>query len=370
MKVLYLHSSEINSGMANLIQVKSMCNAMVRHKFDVTLSLSGNKNELHIKNDMNFNLDVRKKNINSKIDKYFNTAAVRKSIKLNDPDIVYLRTPLLLKQAISSKKRIVIELHNSKLHGRFDWLNNYWIKMLIRLSKTDQIFKVVCISEALGDFWIKKGIPKEKLIVEHDGIDPKHFNEEISLRNARKQLNLPLNKKIITYAGRLYKNRKVENILELAKVFNSAYFVIVGGPEDQCNAYRRSAESAGLNNVNFIGQVPHSQVPLFLYASDILLGLWSSDVPTINYCSPLKVFEYMASGRIIVAHGFPTIKEVLKHNQNAILVEPDSLEDLINKVGKALEMEYPSSIALQARKDVFSNYTWDIRVDKIFSDII
>jgi glycosyltransferase involved in cell wall biosynthesis len=63
----------------------------------------------------------------------------------------------------------------------------------------------------------------------------------------------------------------------------------------------------------------------------VLLALWSKKVPTINYCSPLKIFEYMASGRIMVAHGFPTIKEVIKHNKNGLLARPDDFNDLVEK---------------------------------------
>ena len=56
--------------------------------------------------------------------------------------------------------------------------------------------------------------------------------------------------------------------------------------------------------------------------------IWTDKTNTMNYCSPLKLFEYMAAGRIIVGHDFPTISEVLTNNETALLVPPDSFEAL------------------------------------------
>ncbi|MDY0278231.1 MAG: glycosyltransferase [Acholeplasma sp.] len=354
--------------MANLIQVKAMCTAMVQRNMEVILSLPGKKYGPEFTQNEIFHIDIRKPIISSKLDKYINRQSVIKSVNKYDPDIIYLRIPLLLHQVKYLKKNIIIELHNNKLHSKFRLLNNYWSRMIVRMAKTDQILKVVCISEALGKFWLSQGIPAEKVIVEHDGIDPSLFKHKNAL-DARIALNLPLDKKIVTYSGRLYKNRKIENILALAKQFKEVIFLIVGGPEEQKVIYSNKAKNEDIKNIIFTGQISHDKVPLYLYASDILLGLWSSDVPTINFCSPLKIFEYMASGRIIVAHGFPTIKEVLIDGQNSILVKPDSIDDLISKVQTALNMDYPSDIAEKALKDVNEKYTWYKRIQSIFSSL-
>jgi glycosyltransferase involved in cell wall biosynthesis len=370
MRLLYLHNAEYTSNMANLIQVKAMCKAMSDAKMDVTLSLQGsNKNELPT-GKYPYNIDIRKPLVNNKkIDKYINIQSVKNTIAKIDPDILFLRNPLLLKQAVKSKKPIIIELHNYKLHQGYNWLNKYWHGYLVKLSKTDRILKVVCISQALSDYWNKKGIPAEKIVTAHDGIDDQQFDTPADKMATRRKLKLPEKRKIITYVGRLYKNRKIENIIKLAETFPNALFMVVGGPESQSQYYKQIAEELKLTNIVFTGQVKHENVSDYLYASDILLALWSSEVGTINYCSPLKLFEYMAAERIIVAHGFPTIKEVVTHNQNAILVKPDSLEDLIVKTGEALKLPNESPMAEQARKLVLEKYTWQKRVEKIFDSL-
>jgi hypothetical protein len=126
MKVLYLHNESLDSKMANLVQVKAMCKAMSENGMDVTLSIPGNnpaaanKNRRKIKTYL-MHCYLRKPLINiPKIDKYINFPGVRNAIKQIDPDLIYLRSPLMLKQVIGSKKPIIIELHNSQLHQGYN----------------------------------------------------------------------------------------------------------------------------------------------------------------------------------------------------------------------------------------------------------
>jgi glycosyltransferase involved in cell wall biosynthesis len=87
------------------------------------------------------------------------------------------------------------------------------------------------------------------------------------------------------------------------------------------------------------------------------------------FTSPLKLFEYMASGKPIVASDLPAIREVLSHNTNSILVPPDNPEALAGGVRYILENPaMGEKIARQAAVDVLS-YTWDERTKKIMDFI-
>ena len=110
-----------------------------------------------------------------------------------------------------------------------------------------------------------------------------------------------------------------------------------------------------------MGRIPHRNVRDYLYAADVILMLWGVSVPTIQICSPLKVFESMAAGRIIVGYGFPTIREVLTDGQDALLAVPGDYQDLERKLGLALEMPYPNSMAERARQLALEQYTWKQR---------
>lgn len=114
-----------------------------------------------------------------------------------------------------------------------------------------------------------------------------------------------------------------------------------------------------------VGHRPHQEIPYWLKAADVLV-LPNSAKEKISrfYTSPLKLFEYMASGTPIVASDLPSIREVL-NEKNAVLVKPDSPEFLTAGIMKVLENPYLSDkISKQAFQDV-QNYTWEKRAEKI-----
>jgi len=221
------------------------------------------------------------------------------------------------------------------------------------------------ISEALSEYWKQKGVPSEKLFAWHDGFESSLFENHIDKNAAKSKLNLSIDKTIVTYTGGLYPNRDIENIVYLAKEFPDVDFLVIGGPEKNRLHFKQLSHEKKVSNINFMGFVEHNLIPQYLYASDILLALWSSKVPTINYCSPLKIFEYMAAGRTIVAHDFPTIREVLENEKDSILCEPDNFDSLKSALSKALLDQNASNYGKTARDKAFKLYSWDNRVTKL-----
>ena len=175
---------------------------------------------------------------------------------------------------------------------------------------------------------------------------------------------------LVTYTGSFYEDRGIERIIELAKNFTELNFLVVGGPKENADSYRKSCVSDNIANIRFIGPVEHNKVASYLSKSDILLALWSSKVPTIDYCSPLKVFEYMASNKLIVADGFITIKEVLSHNENAVLVEPDDYNSLEIAFKKIMEnKDHYLNLGKNNIDLIHSYYSWENRSNKILNKL-
>lgn len=369
MKVLYLNSAKISSEMANLIQVRSMCRAMSENGFDVILSIPGTKPK-NINDDI-YKYHFRKEIVSNKFDKYINIRSIIRAIRDTNPDIIFIRDPLLLLYVfLFSNKKILFETHNNNLHYGFNVLNRFYHFIIKIAINKGRVLKLICISNALADYWNNEGVKMEKIVVAHDGINMKMFTNIESKEDLRRKYDLPLDKIIITYSGRLYADRKIENILLLAKNYSDVFFLVVGGPDNNSLLLKEEAKRNKLNNVYFTGHVKHELIPEYLSASDILLALWSSDVPTINYCSPLKLFEYMAAKKTIVAHGFPTIKEVLIDGVDAFLVEPDDDQSLIEKLKEAIGNINNNSLAISAFNKVNNEYTWNKRVKTIFHDLV
>jgi len=381
MKILYLHNADLFTEEAHLLQVLFMCNAFSENSCDVILSLNCpiklNKKNVYdyvyssfgIKPNFKIILNSSFKMKYNRLGKYFSSSYYRKIIKTVNPDICYIRHHLILQPCIQEKIPYIYEIHNNIFYNRFQFINNYILRKTVKASQEDSMLKIVFISENLKKYFIKKGIDSSKSIVLHDGFNSKFFNKELTQQSAREYLGLPKNKKIVVYAGSLFPDREIGNILKLARNIPEALFIIVGGPQKYVDYFDKIIKEKGLKNVKLTGRKPNLEVVKYLFAADVLLALWSYKVPTINYCSPLKVFEYMAAGRIIVAHGFPTIKEVLRDRKNSLLVIPNNFEDLLKKVMYALTMRYPNEISNNARKDAFAKYSWEMRVKTILDNI-
>ena len=377
MKLLYLHDQYYNEEKANIIQVISMCKAFSELGINVTLALlNSGIDETELSNRIRLGFDVNhalgvvliptyfKR---TRVGRYLGTVSVGKILNQEKPDICYLRSPVFLKRCMDSGISTFFESHTAKLHNRIQYLDKKWRNLIVESSKKFNFIKLIAISEALRNYWISHGMEKRKIIALHDGFNPSFYSKPLTISEARKKLNIQSEKKVVVYAGSLYPDREIETVLALAEKFDNALFWVIGGPEEYKNSYKELAAKGGITNIEFLGKMEHRNIPDYLYAADILLAIWSKNVPTMNYCSPMKVFEYMAAGRIIVAHAFPTIREVLSDSKTALLVDPYSNDDLFHKMEKALNLKYPSLMASQARDEAFHNYSWHARAKKILS---
>lgn len=368
MKLLYLHSYEIDCGMANVVQVLHMCSSFARLGIDVTLALPGSNPDKVRKNIIAqlggtppFNVETfHKITVCGRLNMVGGYLGVRKLLKSANSDCCFVRNFVFLNAALKCNIPTVFEAHDANIHEN-RYLNAFWTRNLIRNSKHPKLVKFIGISGALGDFWVKAGVPKEKTLALHDAVDGRQYSAIEEQKPMRQILGFSVDKKIVAYTGSLHRDRGIESILELAKSFREVLFVVVGGPEDRKRLYQSMCKGRGISNVIFTGHVRHQKVKQYLVAADVLLMIWSRRVPTINYCSPLKMFEYMAAGRIIVGHAFPTILEVLKDGKNAYLAAPDSFADLREKLSLALKEEYPNPMAKKARALAMKQYTWEAR---------
>lgn len=295
---------------------------------------------------------------------------IKKLLKGIECDLCFTRNSFYASIVIQNKIPVVYESHNYLVHAGSKVLNRFWVKRLIRDARKDLLVGFVAISKALANFWMQQGISPHKIMALHDGVNHRHFQNKLDSNFLRKNMSIPSNQKIVMYIGSLYADRGIETIIDLAGVFPQTRFVVVGGPEQKRIEYEAlSLQKNQTNNITFIGRIAHFDVPNYLQCADILLMIWTNKVKTINYCSPLKTFEYMASGRLIVGHGFPTIKEVLEDGKTAFLADPGSFESLKKKLYIALTCKQSRKIGERAQTEAFKKYTWDQRASAILRSI-
>lgn len=378
MKIYYLANIRLPTEKAHGIQIMKMCEAfaffgakvelVVPRRFNAIkekpFEYYGVKNNFRIKKIFSFDL-VKFGKIGFWIQSFSFAKFAAIYTLLKNPDVIYSRDALPLFFLNFFRKNIFWEAHR----GEF----NFMIGRLLKKCRG-----IVAITRGLKDFYLKNGADAKKILVAPDGVDLKEFNIDISKEKARERLNLPQDKKIILYTGHLYDWKGAVTLLKVAQQFSVSdfqfsdklLFVFVGGMEKDIKSFKVQALSFGLNNVLFVGHRPHQEMPFWLKAADVLV-LPNSAKEKISefYTSPMKMFEYMASGRPIVASDLPSIREVLEHGKNAVLVKPDMPEFLIDGIKEALEnSELAGKISKQAYLDV-QNHTWEKRAGQILNFI-
>lgn len=239
-------------------------------------------------------------------------------------------------------------------------------RRLFEASKMDSFSRLITISELLAEKYVQAGVPEKKILVEQDGVDLSMFSSINSAEIGKIRGDLLEGRKAVAlYAGHLYDYKGIPLILDAAQKLPEISFVLVGGWDKDIERIKRQSLEAGLKNIKLTGFVPQSKIPVYLGAADVLLLPYTGKHFQASTTSPLKLFEYMASGKPIVAAALNNIKNVLVHDKNAVLFEPDNVEEFIERIDNLLSDKQRSSIlARQAWEDV-QKYDWGKRAQRI-----
>jgi glycosyltransferase involved in cell wall biosynthesis len=210
-------------------------------------------------------------------------------------------------------------------------------------------------------------------LVAPNGVDPEPYESLPSPREARAALAIP---EIFTavYTGHLYAGRGVDLILVLAKRNPSMQFLVAGGEPEPVREWQSKAASADLANVRFLGFIPNEDLPVVQAAGEVLLlpharrVLDSGGGDIASWTSPMKVFEYLASGRAILASDLPVLREVL-NEENAWLVPPEDAASWSSALrGLAADPRRREALAARAKADSL-RHTWEARARRALAGL-
>lgn len=172
----------------------------------------------------------------------------------------------------------------------------------------------------------------------------------------------------IYYIGQLYPWKGVDVLVRAMAHLPGRELVVVGGLpyESDTDRLKKLAGDLGVaGRVDFKGFVPPSEVATHLARAAVVVLPLPDNLMARSFTSPLKLFEYLACGVPIVASDLPSIREILEHERNALLVEPENPQALAGAIERLLSDETPSQrLSRQARLDV-RTYTWEKRADLI-----
>lgn len=214
------------------------------------------------------------------------------------------------------------------------------------------------------------GIPEKKIVYWPNGTDSKEFDISTPVHDVRRTLGIPEDKKIVLYTGNLFNWKGVETLCAAASLFSSDVRVyIVGGTDKDMRRVQTTLPAAHDPKISFIPFQVHENIPLWLRAADVLvLPNTGKQKVSLYYTSPMKLFEYMASGKPIVASDIPSIREILDES-TGFFAKADDPESFADSISFALShSEDAKKRGRKARQEVLQ-YTWENRAQKILQHI-
>jgi glycosyltransferase involved in cell wall biosynthesis len=367
-RVGYIASSRMPTRAANNVHVLKMCDAIVQHGYRLTLVFE-QENTGH-------SLDVARWfdefGVRSKFEtiplqnrRTRNLRYLDKALAAIDANCTAILTRCPYSAFFSALAGLptVLELHRPVDTRSLGYVWN--------LAKLPSFRGLIAITGALAKR-IAHDVPhvEKRLTVIPDAADP--VRRDCPEFPIRRQPGSLLE---IGYAGHLYAGKGMELIAELAKRLPAVGFHVMGGLDSDIESWRRRTDALG--NVFYYGHHPHADVEAFLQSVDVVVAPYQRSTMVFGgghdiapWMSPLKIFEYMASGKPILASDLPVLHEVLADERTALLCNPDDAAPWVRSIERLIaEPGLRSALGLAAKQTFEQRHTWQIR-SKMALDVL
>lgn len=283
---------------------------------------------------------------------------LRQAIRQQRPELVYSRDLFALCAVADLDVRLCFEAHWSPRD------KPALRAALLALAARPGFVRIVAISSALRDEMLAllPGFTAEEIIVVPSAADD--VSAAVAARGERGRLR-------VGYAGQLYAGKGAEMLAPIARALPDIDLHVVGGEAADVAKWSATAPA----NLVFHGHRPHAQVAAFLADVDVVLAPYQPSVTVsggaevARWMSPLKVFEYMAMSRAIVASDLPVLRECLDHEQTALLVPAADVTAWAAAIDRLRDDEGRARLGAAARARFLARHTWPQRAVGILADL-
>ncbi len=367
-KVIYIANIRLPTEKAHGLQIMKTCEALAEKGVEVELFVPNRLNKLVSdpyefygvkKNFKIFRLwcwDLISKNFFGRLGFWLESFAfiisVRTFLKKFDEDVIFFTRDLLVANWFSRiNSSIFYEIHSlpnkpSRMHFK-TW---------------NRCRGLIVISNGIKKDLISLKIPENKILVSSDAVEVEKFRIKESMFECRSKLSLPKDKKIILYTGHLYAWKGANVLAEAAGFLSPGIQVyLVGGTDRDIAVFK---DKYKFSSLFIVGWRPHGEMPYWLRAADVLVLPTSGKYKIgFKYTSPLKLYEYLAADKPIIASDLASTREILNKNQ-ATLIEPDNPNLLAETIVSMLQNMKNRVIVAEEKKFVCVK-NWSERASEI-----
>ena len=293
----------------------------------------------------------------------------QKLFKKDNPDLLIVRLDAFRISALALARLyhvpMVVEADGA---CSYEWLtfNNgrhLWNRVLLWCEKIMLVNAagIFTQSREAKAYYVKQhGLPESAIAVIPNGAEIQKPIDFESLEKLRKDLGIPEHARIIGFIGSMQQWHGMRDVQRLVQQvladFQDTLFLFVGSGGALEKDLKENLQDTG-SRVIFTGTVPNEMVHHYIQLFTIAIAPY----PPIDlfYFSPMKVFEYMAAGKPIIASNSGQIAEVLKHKESALLYEPGNIPELKKNIVQLLtNFDLQKKIARNAYQSFVECHTW------------
>ena len=243
--------------------------------------------------------------------------------------------------AIEQRVPYVMEYNGSEI-----WMSRHWgspleheaLSARIELANLQVADLVVVVSQPMADELVARGVPRDRILVNPNGVEPDRYSPDIDGSEVRAMHGL-VGKTVIGFIGTMGPWHGAEvlaaafaRLVAAHPAYRESVRLLMIGDGMKMGEVTAALDAGGVRNLTVLaGIVPQAEGPRYLAACDILA---SPHVPnpdgTPFFGSPTKLFEYMAMGKGIVASDLDQVGEILEHGRAAQMTVPGDVDSLVD----------------------------------------
>lgn len=241
------------------------------------------------------------------------------------------------------------------------------VSLKLELASLNQADAVITQSNQLRDYYVSLGVAAEKVYMIPNAADTDKFKPQPKDDAIVRKHGLH-DKVVIGWLGAGVSWTGIDATIDAMRTLLADYpsvcFLMLGSPENMAFFRQHFPEDDYGDRVLLPGFVPHEQIPDYLSCMDIVLAPYPK--MAFFYASSMKLFEYMAVGKPVVATRIGQIAEIIEEGRNGLLFDPQTPGELYEKVSALVASEeLRERIGNHARKDAESEWNWNRVAEKM-----
>jgi glycosyltransferase involved in cell wall biosynthesis len=222
--------------------------------------------------------------------------------------------------------------------------------------------KVICVSEDLYRLCREAGVPADRCEMLENGVDLDDYRRNRSVAEAKRRLYLPPDRLLIGAVGRLSAEKGFDLLIraadQLLRQGLDLEVCIIGEGDDRLRLEALVAELALGDHVRLLGY--RADLPDWYEAMDVFA------LSSLREGLPNVLLEAMALETPVVATRIAGVPRLVRHEENGLLVEPGSVENLTGALGRLLrDPDLCGRLARAGRRTVEADYSFAVRMDKL-----